>query len=586
MRRYNKENFRLFLKFAKYLLPYWKKELFIIILGELAVLFSLAYPYLSKLLIDRGILQKDLNFFILVVLAMIVQFLLTGIMNAFVHYFSSYINSKVNLDLVQDLCNHLSKLSFSFFQSKSSGEQVYKVGYDTDRITDFITSVISESLTILPRTVFIFAIIFYLDRRMAILSLCLAPLLYVLPYYFMKRMKPIFEEYLRCSQEIFGKLTELFSHMHLVKAFGKETREFKDYIRRAASILGLSLKNTKIATSSDFSGNAISRVVIGIIFFYGGYQVILGRLSFGSVTAIMLYISQLFALQSKFAAFFQKAASGMISCQRIEEILSQKVYQEPQDARAVTFHKGEIIFNNVSFAYPNKSPILEKMNFKITGAAHIALVGPSGCGKTTTINLILRLFSPQKGEISIDGNDLKEIKSDFIYQQIGVVLQEPFLWNDTIENNIKYGREDASLEQIIEVAKLVGIDDFVNTLPDGYRTRIGENATLISQGQKQRLAIARAIIKNPKILILDEAMSSLDSESETKIIDNIRTRFAHSTVVIVSHRLSAAKKMDSLYFLRSPDKMEIGSYEEILKRNTRFKEIFAEQLEPQSSLEL
>jgi len=583
MNRFQKQNFRLLLKFTKYLLPYWKKELVVIILGELIVVFGLANPYLGKLLIDRGILGKDLNFFILIAVAITVLFVLIGTINAFVRYLSGYINSKINLDLNRDVFKHLNKLSFAFFQSKSSGEHLYKINSDLDRISDFITHAISNIATTLPRALFIFAIIFYLDRRIAILALCLVPFLFICPYYFMRKMRIVYKDFFQHTQEIFERLTEVFSHIHLIKAFGKEAREFKDYIGRLNVNIRLSLKATKLSALNIFSGSAISRVIAGIIFFYGGYRVIEGQLTFGSVAAIMLYINQLFSLQSKFTAFSQQLTSGMLSCERIEEILNQNPYKESATARPIKFDKGEIIFDNITFAYEKKKPVLENMNFRINVGSRIALVGSSGSGKTTIANLILRLYEPQKGKIFIDGYDLKELKSNSIYSQIGIALQEPFLWNDSIENNIRYGKEDAEFTEIAEAGRLVGLDNFISMLSDGYKTKIGENATLISQGQKQRLAIARAIIKNPQIIILDEAMSSLDSESEVRIIENLKKNFSTSTIIVVSHRLSTARKMDLIYFLKASDKVEIASCEKALEANKELKEIFADQFEPESS---
>ncbi|MFH1201776.1 MAG: ABC transporter ATP-binding protein [Candidatus Omnitrophota bacterium] len=565
MQQLKKEDLRLFLKFAKFLLPYWKTELLVIVLGEVAVVFGLANPYLSKLLIDKGLLAKDPTFFIIIGLSMGGLFILTGLLNAATTYLSSYLNLKLRFDLHKKVFGHLTKLSFSFFQEKSTGGHIYRISYDIDRVISFITSSLSEILTILPRTLFIFAIIFYLDRQLALLSLFLIPFLYFVPYYFMQRLKTLYEELFKNSQDIYERLAEVFSHIQLVKAFGKEINEFRAYLRQLIINLKLSKKTTKLGAMSSFSGNVMSRLVSGIIFFYGGYWVIKGRLTFGSLTAIMLYINQLFGLQSRFANFFQQVAMGTLSCSRIDEILSQ----EPQikaspDASLVKFTKGEIVFKEVRFAYGDKKPILENMNFRIEPGTHIALIGPSGCGKTTIINLILRLFEPQNGEIFIDGNNLEKIKFEALYEQIGIALQEPFLWNDTVENNIKYGKPNATQDEIMSVAQLTGIDSFINELPQKYDTKIGENATLLSEGQKQRIAIARAVIKKPAILILDEALSSLDVSSETRILEELLGKRKNLTCIIISHRLSMLNFVDRVYFLKSQNEIIISSTKEFL----------------------
>jgi len=556
MQRFKKENLRLFLKFSRFLLPYWKQELAVIILGEAAVVFALVNPYLSKLLIDKGLLNKDLNLFIVIGLGMGALFILNGLISAFVQYVSQYVESKVDIDIRKSVFEHLNKLSFDFFQSRSSGENIYKISYDIDRITAFITSAISEITTILPRTLFTFAIIFYLDRQMAVLALCLAPFLYFFPYYFSKKMRILYNELFKSIQGIFERLAEVFSHIQLVKAFGKWDSEFKNYIERLLVNIRLSLKTAKLAALSGFSSSVMSRLIAGLIFFYGGYLVIKGRLSFGSVTAIMLYITQLFGLQTRFAMFFQNAVMGMISCSRIEEILGQEPkIRENSLAKELRFDKGELAFRSVTFAYSGKAPILENINFTIDAGSHIGLMGPSGCGKTSIVNLVLRLFQPQLGEILIDGYNLKDIKFQSLYEQVGVVLQEPFLWNDTVENNIRYGKEDASLNEVLDVARLTGIDGFIEGLPQKYQTKIGENATLLSEGQKQRIAIARALIKNPAILILDEALSSLDLESEISILERLMSQRTNKTTIIISHRLNILNYIDWIYLLESPAKI-------------------------------
>jgi ATP-binding cassette subfamily B protein len=346
----------------------------------------------------------------------------------------------------------------------------------------------------------------------------------------------------------------------------------------------LLLKGARLKLFSAFTGNSLMKIILGLVSIYGGYQIIKGEMSLGSLTAIMIYIGQLIGLQASIGGFLQQLSFDFVSCDRISEVLDrQPDIVDSDSAVSVKLSKTDIEFKNVDFWYNEASLVLKDLSFSIKHGLSIALIGPSGCGKTTLINLILRLYEPQKGEIFVSGRNIKDIKIGCLKDQIGVALQEPFLWNDTIENDIRYGRRDASFAEIVEAAQIVGLDSFVNVLPDGYKTCIGENAALISQGQKQRIAIARAIIKNPAIIILDEAMSSLDSESEDKIIDNLKTKFISSTIIIVSHRLSTARKMDLLYFLESFDEIEIGSHEELLERSIKYRNLFASQIESEKN---
>jgi ABC-type multidrug transport system fused ATPase/permease subunit len=365
------------------------------------------------------------------------------------------------------------------------------------------------------------------------------------------------------SQGIFKRLQEVLSHIHLVKAFGKERKEIRGYVRSLAKNIRFNLSNTKLEIWGLFACSLADRVMLGLILFYGGYQVINQELTFGSLSAIIIYLSQLSGIQGSLAQFFQGVTEGMISYERVEAILNTpSAAIELNEAKEFRIAKGSVEFRNVSFGY-NKQLVLDNLSFIIEGGSFAGLVGPSGCGKTTIINLILRLFNPLQGEILVDGLAINKIKSRVFYDQIGVVLQEPFLWNDSIKNNILYSEESASFARVQEAAKIACIDDFVQNLKHGYDTVIGENACKISEGQKQRVAIARAVIKKPRILILDEALSCVDPEKETSIINNLSNFLPNTTMLVISHRISTIERMDKVYFLSNPGKMEISTHDKL-----------------------
>ena len=575
----DKAQFKLFLKFTGYLLSYWKKEAVIIGLSGIGVLLSLVNPYLTKLVIDRAFGNKDLRVFIILVLIGGVIFILNGFVSGLKNYLDRQVKIKVNFDLNKRVFKHLGKLDLDYFQSKSTGEHLYKSSYDIDRVSDFITTTPPQVIATFPRLLFILIIVLRLNWQMAVFSLCLAPLLYLPPYYFTKRMRRVWEDLIMSSEDIFKRLNEVFSHIQLVKAFAKDTVEVRDYLRRKIASIRISLKNTKLEIISGFAGSAINKVVIGLISFYGGYQVIKGRMTLGSLMAIMLYIGQLIGLQNSFAGFFQNITLGLVSCRRVEEILDKHPkIAEKENAKSAIFKKGGIVFRDISFGYKQKELVLPGVNFNIDGGSHIALAGPSGCGKTTILNLILRLYDPWAGEIIIDGDNIRDIKFSFLRGQIGIALQEPFLWNDSIENNIRYGKTDAATEEITEIAKICTIDKFVNDLPNRYNTLIGENACKISEGQKQKITIARALIRKPKILILDEAMSSMDSSSEEEILVNMKLYNKKMTLIVVSHRLSTAMRAELVYFFSNRGEIIIDTALNLVNNNKEFFHLFSGQV--------
>lgn len=568
-----------YLKFYRHLLPFWKKEVLILFLSMGGVGFSLINPYLTKLIIDKAYGNKDLNLFIILIILGGVIFALTGIFNGLTDYLNNLIKIRLSFDLNRKLFKKLQTLSYGFFQDSSTGQHLVKMSRDTEEAVRFIADGLPDAISLIPRSAFIIVIVLRLNWQMALLSLLLAPFLYILPYYFSRRLEKVWRGWIENYEKFFSRLQESLSHIQLIKTFGREQYEVRRFVGALIKNIRFNFGNTKLEVTGSFVNNLINRIVLGLIIFYGGYQVIKGNMTLGTLSAITIYLNQLSGLQSSLAAFFQQMSRGRVSCQRLEGILNlQPETTEAKFAKKFVFPSGEIEFKNVIFGYKPEKKVLEDLTFSIAAGSCVGLVGYSGCGKTTISNLILRLYSPLSGKIFIDGCDISNIESKSFYEQIGAVLQEPYLWNDTIEYNIKYGREDSGLEEVKWAAQIACIGDFVNTLPQEYATVIGENACKISEGQKQRIAIARAVIKSPKILILDEALSSVDAQIEGMIIDNIKESFPQSTVIVISHRFSTIMKMDLIYFLSGPDKIDIGTHEELLSRSSAYREYLAHQI--------
>jgi ATP-binding cassette subfamily B protein len=568
--------FKLFLKFARYLLPYWKKEAVIISLSGIGVLLGLVNPYLTKLVIDRAFGNRDLRVFIILALIGGGIFVLNGLLSGLDNYLNRQTTVKVNFDLNKRVFRHLEKLDLDYFRNRSTGEHIYRINYDIERVTGFITTTPPQTIVIFPKLLFVLGVVFYLNWKMALLSLILAPFLYLPNYYYTRRMRKVWKALIENSESIFKSLQETLSHMQLVKVFGKETQNIRRYLKLLISNIRISMKNVKLEIFSGFASSTVNRSIIGLIAFYGGYQVIKGQMSLGSLTAIMVYLSQLIGLQGQFANFFQTSALGLVSCQRLTEVLDEKAtVMEIKQPKKVRFQNGRVIFQDVSFGYRANEPVLRKVTFDIEGGSHIAIAGSSGCGKSTLLNLLLRLYDPWSGDITIDRYRIKELSFNSLKGQIGMALQEPFLLNDTVKMNIAYGIEGVDEEEIIETARICGVDSFVARLPDKYQTIIGENACKMSEGQKQKIAIARALIKRPKILILDEAFSSMDSASEEIIIKNIRQAQKGATLIVVSHRLSTILKADLVYFFNQKGDMIIDTPQNLMAKNAELVNLFS-----------
>ncbi len=579
--------FRNISEFMTFLLPYWKRKLAIIILTLSLVPLSLVLPFLTKLMIDKAYGNKDLGLFIRLATLGAAIFIIAAIIEGLDNYFESKLMLKVNFDLNSRVFTHLQKLSLGFFQGKSTGEHIYRINYDLEQVTHMVTQMLPQFILLGGRFLLTLGMVFYLNWKMALVCIIFSPLLYLQPYYFIKKRQEISKKQIELSESIFIRLEEAFSHIHLIKAFGREDFEIRDFLGRLRKRSELLLQDVGLSFFSALSGNGLRRLVLGVLSLYGGYQIIKGNMSLGSLTAIMIYSSQLIYLQGALSGEFEQLSLGSISCGRVSQILDTKPdIVDKEDAKVIDLSKADIEFENVTFGYQESTLVLKDLSFHIKHGSFIALVGFSGCGKTTLLSLILRLYDVKEGKILIGGCDIKDINSDSLKSQIGMALQEPFLWNDTIANNIRYGKEGATFVEIEHAAKAAQIHQFIASLPKGYDTNIGEMASKISQGQKQRLAIARALIKKPAVIILDEAMSSLDSQTEERIIENLKSEFRTSTLIVVSHRLSTAKNMDLVYFLEAPGKMEVASHQRLLDNSPAYKDLFSAQIEAEKSYKL
>jgi len=568
----------LFWKFYKYLFPYRKKEALLIILSLLIAGLGLVSPYIGKLVIDQAFGRRDLNLFLVLIAVSGALFIVSTLFNLANDYLANALNFKLTFDLRRKVIGHLSRLSLRFFQSKPLGGYLYRADSDVNLAAGFITGILPDAIRIFPRLVFTLVIIFHLNRNMFWMAIALSPFLYISPYFFNKKRVTIAKELSQARESLMSKFIAFFSRIQLVKAFGREAQEFRNYLRHAVDNLRLEAKSLRLGAASDLSSGTINKIAVGLVTFYGGFMVIKGEMTLGSLTAIMMYLNQMIGLQGSVVGFFQQFNFGLIPCERLNEILEEEPVKRSGRCRVIS--EGEIEFRNCTFGYEEDILVLERMSFHIEASNAVAFVGPSGCGKTTIVNLLLKLYEPSDGEILVDNEDIKSWDTASLREQIGVALQETFLWNDTVENNIRFGKPDATKEEVVRSAEITGVDIFLQSLPEGYQIKFGEGGGRFSQGQKQRIALSRAIIKKPKILILDEAMSSLDIESEKQILHSLLKERKGLTTIIISHRPAALELADKIYLIESRDKITCGTLPQLRQTNKMLLNLFTELPRP------
>ncbi len=565
-------------RFNRYLFRYWKTQLAVFVIGFILIPLGLINPYLTKLVIDRAYGNRDLRLFFTLAAIGAAVFILQGIFNSISSYLSRKISRKVVYDLTADVFAHMQRLPLRYFQEKSTGEHLYKVNNDVRSVAEFVCTTIPQMIMVVPKFVFVLVIVFTLNWKLALVACMLAPLSYIQPFYFGRWIRDITRQVVDRSQNVFKRLHEVFSHMHLVKALGKESHEIRTFDENLRHRLSIELQRAKVTQFSTFSAALVNKAVSGIIGIYGGAMVISGEMTLGSLTAVMIYLTQLVGHTKSFGSFYQTILVSSVSRQRLHDIFEQIPFlAEDSCARDVESVKGALGFDSVTFGYSSAKKILDGFSLAIPAGTKVALVGPSGCGKTTLLSLLLRLFRPWEGRILIDGIPLSEITHRSLRGHIGIALQEPFLWNDTIAANIMYGGARAGFREVQEAASISEAHDFITRLPGGYESDIGEMACKLSEGQKQRIAFARSVMQRPRIMLLDEALSSVDSETEANIIDNVRRAFRNSTILMVSHRLSAVKRMDSVIYLRRGSKAKTATHEEFMQTDGSYRELFTGQ---------
>lgn len=543
--------------FIKFILLYKRQVIILFFMGLFSSSLTLAAPYFSKLFIDKAFIGRNIGKFFNLSILGAVFFIFSLLAKVIEDIIKNRMDIKLNLGLAGKFIRKFYSLDLNFSQSKSVGENIFRLS-NLEGISNLILEQYPRFLVNIFKLPVILALSFWINAQMTLFLLILSPLFIAHNVYLQKKLKPIYEEIWRYSALIVKELYEAFSRILIIKAFGLESYQRHTYLRSLIKNIRWRIKSFRWSVISSISSSFLSKAVYGAITLYGGWLIIKGKMSLGSYTAVMLYLNQLGGLFESLSQSFGYFAQERVSLNKLFEIMdAQPVIKSVPGAKVLRNLKGEIQFKDVWFGY-NGKPVIKGLNFSMPLGSRIGVAGPSGCGKTTLINLILRLYDPEKGEIYLDGSNLKEINLVSLRKKVAIAIQQPLLFDVSIRNNISYGLRNVPREEIIEAAKIACVHDFIEQLPDGYDTLIGEDAYRLSQGLKQRVAIARAILRKPELLILDESTSSVDSRTEEKIFKALREKMRGLTTIIISHRLFTIKDMERIYFLRENGKLEEG----------------------------
>jgi len=564
-------------RLARLAYPYRARAIFSFVAMIVVTLSTLAVPYLIKIAIDGGIGKKDTAVLTWVIVAFIGVSLLNLGASYLQTYLTSWVGEHIIYDLRRNLFAHLQKLTLDFFSRQKTGWIVSRLTNDIDAldqlVTDGVTSLVTNSLTFLGAIVFLFI----LDWRLALATLSIVPFLIVATLIFRAKSAVAYAQVRNKIGDVSAHLQESLSGMRVIKAF---RREDSDYAQLAVANAAYRDVNYRTVVQSGLYFpfvEFVSAAAVVIVLWYGGSLVSGKALQIGVLVAFIGYLNSFFDPLQQLSQLYNTFQASMAAVQKIYTVLdTDPDLQDAPDAVALPDVRGEVRLDHVTFGYDAEHPVLHDIDLTLAAGKTVALVGATGAGKSTVIKLLARFYDPTEGAVLVDGHDLRGITMASLREQLAVVPQEAFLFSGSVMDNIRFARPTAEAEEVKRVARIVGVHDFVASLPDGYETDVQEGGSALSTGQRQLISFARALLADPRILILDEATSSVDAESERRIDRAMEVLFSGRTSVIVAHRLSTVRYADDIVVVDAGRIVERGTHDELVAAGGRYAGLYAE----------
>jgi ABC-type multidrug transport system fused ATPase/permease subunit len=563
-----------------YLGPYWRRLIVTSVLLILSTGLGLLPPLFQRQIVDEVIGARDLSRLVKLVALMIGVYAAGGLVDFGDQYLRHTVGERFLFDLRVRIYAYLQRLSLSFFERTSTGELMSRVTSDVNALEQFVTHGVILTTVDLLRLVGASAVLLVLDWRLALAVLIPVPIIAVALRWYNHYSRPIYRRVRDRLGDISARLQDDLAGIRVVQAFGQEDAELERF-RTVSKRYYYERVRAIRAWSTFFPAMYFVSAVGGVLVLgFGARMVVGGQISLGTLVAFLAYIASFYDPLRRLTEVDDTFQQAIAAADRIFELLDEEPdVQDVPDGVELTGVKGDVVFDDVHFGYGHGDEVLHDIEFHMAPGQVMALVGPSGAGKTSIANLLCRFYDPAHGRILVDGYDLRQVKLESLRRHVAVVLQDTFLFNATVRENLLYGKPDASEEEIVAAAQAAYAHEFIAQMPSGYDTEIGERGVKLSGGQRQRLALARAILADPRILILDEATSSVDAEAEYLIQQALEGVMKGRTSLVIAHRLSTIRNADKIIALEGGRIREIGNHGELLARGGLYSQLYQRQLE-------
>lgn len=555
--------------------PYWKALGLAIVCIVMSAAANLYVPWIIRDMIDKVLMEKDMLLLNVIAVGIIVVFLVRGVFFYGQSYLVSYIAQRVIIDIREKLYVQFQKLQLAYYEKKQTGTIMSYITNDVAALqaalVDSLIELVTESAILVGSLV----LMFYLDWKLSLVTLIVVPLIGQAMKIFGRKIKVSGALIQERTADITSLLQERISGVRVVKSFAREDYEIERFQDQNNLNFKANMKSVQLTSLLTPTVEFLAAVIVSVILWFGGYQVVNGALTAGSLVAFLTYAVNLANPVKRISRVYGTINKAMAAADRVFSVLdTAEELKDKPNAITMPKIKGNVTFEHVSFAYKPGTYVLHDLNLTAQSGQIVAFVGPSGAGKSTIANLIPRFYDVTEGSIKIDGMDIRDVKIKSLREQIGIVPQETMLFSGSVMDNIRYGRLDASDEEVIEAAKAANAHNFITQLTDGYETKIGERGITLSGGQRQRIAIARAILKNPRILILDEATSALDTESEEIVQEALDKLMVGRTSFVIAHRLSTIVGADKIVVLDEGRVKECGTHQELMKTGGLYSHLY------------